>query len=118
MNKLFLLLTISFIFLFVSCNNSSTINQGKKSITKSDSIINGNSKNRLEVYAFHGTRQCETCKNMKANTKATLDNYFEEEKTVLENIFHTEHPIINAITPAIINPLYIPLYQLLIYNNK
>ncbi|MCX6186312.1 MAG: hypothetical protein NTU43_04835 [Bacteroidetes bacterium] len=79
MNKLFLLLTISFIFLFVSCNNSSTINQGKKSITKSDSIINGNSKNRLEVYAFHGTRQCETCKNMKANTKATLDNYFEEE---------------------------------------
>jgi len=25
------------------------------------------------------------------------DNYFDEEKTVLENIFHTEHPIINAI---------------------
>ena len=36
-------------------------------------------KNRLEVYAFHGTRQCETCKNMKANTKATLDKYFAEE---------------------------------------
>jgi len=25
------------------------------------------------------------------------DNYFEEDKTILENIFHTEHPIINAI---------------------
>ena len=25
------------------------------------------------------------------------DNHFEEDKTVLENIFHTEHPIINAI---------------------
>jgi rhodanese-related sulfurtransferase len=36
-------------------------------------------KNRLEVYAFHGTRQCETCKNMKANTKTTLDKYFAEE---------------------------------------
>ena len=37
------------------------------------------SKNRLEVYAFHGTNQCTTCKNMKANTKATLDYYFAEE---------------------------------------
>ena len=34
---------------------------------------------RLEVYCFHGTRQCETCKNMKANTKATLDKYFSEQ---------------------------------------
>lgn len=33
----------------------------------------------LEVYAFHGTRQCTTCKNMKANTKATLDKYFSED---------------------------------------
>lgn len=32
--------------------------------------------NHIEVYAFHGTRQCETCKNMKANTKATLEKYF------------------------------------------
>lgn len=37
------------------------------------------SKNRLEVYAFHGTRQCETCKNMKANTQATLDKFFAKE---------------------------------------
>lgn len=39
-------------------------------------ITKGSSKNHLEVYAFHGTRQCETCKNMKANTKAALDEYF------------------------------------------
>lgn len=36
-------------------------------------------KNHLEVYCFHGTRQCETCKNMKANTRKTLDTYFAEE---------------------------------------
>ncbi|MFN3341252.1 MAG: nitrophenyl compound nitroreductase subunit ArsF family protein [Flavobacteriales bacterium] len=36
-------------------------------------------KNHLEVYCFHGTRQCETCKNMKANTRATLDKYFAKE---------------------------------------
>jgi len=46
------------------------------STEKSSSTI---SKNRLEIYAFHGTRQCETCKNMKANTKATLDKYFAAE---------------------------------------
>jgi hypothetical protein len=34
---------------------------------------------RLEVYCFHGTRQCATCKNMKANTKETLEKYFAEE---------------------------------------
>lgn len=36
-------------------------------------------QNRLEVYCFHGTRQCETCINMKANTKATLNKYFSEQ---------------------------------------
>jgi rhodanese-related sulfurtransferase len=46
---------------------------------KSSSVTTTNAKNHLEVYAFHGTRQCETCKNMKANTKATLDKYFSEE---------------------------------------
>jgi rhodanese-related sulfurtransferase len=48
-----------------------------KSSTNASAANNG--KNRLELYAFHGTRQCETCKNMKANTKATLDKYFAEE---------------------------------------
>lgn len=36
-------------------------------------------KNHLEVFAFHGTRQCETCKHMKAYTKETLDKYFSEQ---------------------------------------
>ncbi len=33
-------------------------------------------KTRLEVYCFHGTRQCETCKNIKANTREALDRHF------------------------------------------
>lgn len=33
-------------------------------------------QNRLEIYCFHGTRQCETCKNMKANTAEALKRYF------------------------------------------
>lgn len=46
---------------------------------KSISASTTKAKTHLEVYAFHGTRQCETCKNMKENTKATLDKYFSEE---------------------------------------
>ena len=57
-----------------SCCNSA--DKSKCATEKSTTIHN---KNILEVYAFHGTRQCETCKNMKANTKATLDKYFAEE---------------------------------------
>jgi hypothetical protein len=53
--------------------------KSKCATEKSSSVSTTNAKNHLEVYAFHGTRQCETCKNMKANTKATLDKYFSEE---------------------------------------
>lgn len=55
--------------------------KSKCTTDKSTSIASKtiDNKNRLEIYAFHGTRQCETCKNMKANTKATLDKYFAEE---------------------------------------
>ena len=59
----------------MSCNSNDSTNVHVEQL-KNDSTIN---QNRLEIYAFHGTRQCETCKNMKANTKATLDKYFIEE---------------------------------------
>jgi hypothetical protein len=58
--------------LFTACNNSKPENE----ITNSESEKPQVKQNRLEVYCFHGTRQCETCKNMKANTKTALDNYF------------------------------------------
>ena len=34
---------------------------------------------RVDLFAFHGTRQCTTCKNMKAFTRSTLDRYFKNE---------------------------------------
>lgn len=46
---------------------------------KTTKVATTNKQNHLEVYAFHGTRQCETCKNMKAHTKETLDKYFSEQ---------------------------------------
>lgn len=46
---------------------------------KTDTKVTSNNNDKMYVYAFHGTNQCTTCKNMKANTKATLDTYFAEE---------------------------------------
>ncbi len=70
MKGLFILL--SAILLFTACNNSTPANDVKTS----EVPINSVKQNRVEVYCFHGTRQCETCKNMKANTKTALDTYF------------------------------------------
>ncbi len=69
MSKLLIILSIAF-FVF-SCSTSTE--QNKKNTTVE--IQNDG----LTVYAFHGTRQCETCKNMKAYTKSTLDKYFKNE---------------------------------------
>ncbi|MBA4240576.1 MAG: hypothetical protein C0448_07615 [Sphingobacteriaceae bacterium] len=70
MKGLFILL--SAVLLLTACNNSKTTNDVKTS----EEPISTVKQNRVEVYCFHGTRQCETCKNMKANTKTALDRYF------------------------------------------
>ncbi|MBK6984447.1 MAG: hypothetical protein IPH32_06700 [Bacteroidetes bacterium] len=70
MKGLFILL--SAVLLFTACNNSVPTNEVKTSEVSVSSV----KLNRIEVYCFHGTRQCETCKNMKANTKTALNTYF------------------------------------------
>jgi hypothetical protein len=73
MKQIFLIL--STVLLFASCNNSTP----KTETTTITTPTNITKLNRLEVYCFHGTRQCETCKNMKANTKFALDKYFASQ---------------------------------------
>lgn len=65
------LLFITLIALVSACGNKS---EGSTTSTKTDL-----KSDRLEVYAFHGTRQCETCKHMKSYTKSTLEKYFKSE---------------------------------------
>jgi thiol:disulfide interchange protein len=36
-------------------------------------------QNSIEIYDFHTTNRCVTCKAIEANTKYTLDTYFQEE---------------------------------------
>ena len=71
------LLFIITIITLLSCNNSNT--QVETEVLKVESQPSISIKNYVEIYCFHGTRQCETCKNMKANTKTTLDTYFASQ---------------------------------------
>lgn len=72
MKQLILILTIV-TGLYTACNNATP------ETTELETITSVAKQNRLEVYCFHGTRQCETCKNMKANTKTTLNKYFSAQ---------------------------------------
>lgn len=76
MKKLLLVLTIV-MAIMTACNNSAP--KVETETTNSETQTVAAKQNRLEVYCFHGTRQCETCKNMKANTKKTLDTYFASQ---------------------------------------
>ncbi len=60
------------LFSVISCTSKSESEKGAASMNRAQ-------KNGLKIYAFHGTRQCETCKHMKSYTKSTLDKYFKDE---------------------------------------
>lgn len=64
------------LFILVAFATACASNSTEKSTTDS---VGSNKKDQLEIYAFHGTRQCTTCKNMKAFTKSTLNKYFKQE---------------------------------------
>ena len=63
-----------FLLLFTVLVTSSCVGNSKKGTKAEVPQTDG-----LKIYAFHGTRQCATCKNMKAFTKSTLEKYFKAE---------------------------------------
>jgi len=75
--KKLLIVLMSVTVLFTACNNSTP--KAEIETAKVETQATVTKQNRLEVYCFHGTRQCETCKNMKANTKTALDKYFASQ---------------------------------------
>ncbi|MBK6521139.1 MAG: hypothetical protein IPG08_01730 [Sphingobacteriaceae bacterium] len=75
MKQILIILTIA-TGLFTACNSAP---KAENETVKVETTTTVAKQNRLEVYCFHGTRQCETCKNMKANTKTVLDKYFASQ---------------------------------------
>lgn len=66
------ILFITLLILSAACSS----NSNKESVSQK---VDLDQKDALMVYAFRGTRQCATCKHMKAYTKSTLDKHFKEE---------------------------------------
>ncbi len=73
MKKRFILSFSLLFLLLISCTSKT------KNTPSTSKNPNATVEKRVDLYAFHGTRQCTTCKNMKAFTKSTLDTYFAKE---------------------------------------
>ena len=64
-------ITIAFIFLALTfCFRSEATTPEQEAV---------DSTRRIEVVDFHSTHRCETCLAIEANTKYTLETYFNEE---------------------------------------
>ena len=70
MNKTIIFLTVLAIGLVLTSCNS----QDKNKTSSVDKSIS-----KLEVIDFHSTHRCMTCNAIEANTKYTLNTYFENE---------------------------------------
>ena len=48
--------------------------------TSKNKVFLTDKKNQIEVIDFYGTHRCVACKAIEANTKYTVDTYFENQK--------------------------------------
>ena len=63
------LLILSISLFLISCSGKA----------QNKAVENQVNKNIIEVFDFHTTNRCVTCKAIEANTKYTLETYFAEE---------------------------------------
>jgi phosphoketolase len=63
------LLILSISLFLISCSGKA----------QNKAVENQVNKNTIEVFDFHTTNRCVTCKAIEANTKYTLETYFAEE---------------------------------------
>ena len=73
MNKLILFLVILALFV-AGCSSNSQINGNVA--TDTGSAVN---VEKLEIYHFHGTNQCYSCKTVGAYAEETVNTYFADE---------------------------------------
>mgnify|MGYP000879863404 CR=1 FL=1 len=63
------LLILSISLFLISCSGKA----------QNKAVENQVNKNTIEVFDFHTTNRCVTCKAIEANTKYTLETYFAKE---------------------------------------
>src|SRR4030042_5980425 len=73
MNKQILCLVILVLFV-AGCSSNSQINGN--AVLETEHVVN---VEKLEIYHFHGTHQCYSCKTVGAYAEETVNTYFADE---------------------------------------
>jgi hypothetical protein len=73
MNKIVLFLMIGILFA-AGCSNNSQIDSN--AVADTHPVVN---IEKLEIYHFHGTNQCYSCKTVGAYAEETVNTYFADE---------------------------------------
>jgi len=75
MSKLILFLIIG-VFLFIAGCSSNETSLNGNAVVNTEHTIN---IDKLEIYHFHGTHQCYSCKTVGAYAEETVNTYFADE---------------------------------------
>lgn len=71
---------LSFVLILAGCSTNKSINDDCDGMT-CNVVANTNEINieKLEIYHFHGTNQCYSCKTVGAYAEETINTYFADE---------------------------------------
>lgn len=87
--KIFILFIVT--IFTVSCNQNTQKNNNEQ--VKNE--ISQNSNLKLQIYYFHATHRCPTCKSIEANVKNVLDSNFKvelEEGIINFKVINVDNP--------------------------
>lgn len=74
----YILLTLMIVMLLAGCSANSTQEVNGNSVKELSSNTEINI-DKLEIYHFHGTHQCVSCKTVGAYAEETVNTYFADE---------------------------------------
>lgn len=71
---------LSFVLILAGCSTNKSLDDNCDGIT-CNAVANTNEINieKLEIYHFHGTHQCYSCKTVGAYAEETVNTYFADE---------------------------------------
>jgi hypothetical protein len=75
-NNSYLFYGICFLFVLFLVGYLSNVNSLRSEVVLE---IKGSNIEKIEIYHFHSTRQCNVCKTIGANLDETMERYFLEE---------------------------------------
>jgi len=86
-NSTIILSFLLLVSLITGCSSNATENITSESVNELSSQERTINIDKLEVYHFHGTHQCYSCKTVGAYAEETINTYFKDELESGEIVF-------------------------------